>query len=125
MSRPGIVYVVQNQMRMDERDGNLVPKFDMSSAARFGELVYLLSPTARPFTPGPIIRQLREKLGHYNGDLDFLLLIGNPCLIGFAVAIAANCGDGNVSVLQWDGKKREYVCVKADLECIICKNTNY
>ncbi len=108
------VYVVQNQMRMSDRTGELEPKFDMSSAERFGTLVYLLSPTARPFTSAPIIQQLKEKLKDFGND-DYLLLIGNPCLIGFAVAVAAGMNSGWINVLQWDGRKREYVSVEADL----------
>lgn len=107
------VFVVQNQQRMSA-GGDLENKFDMSSAARFGELIYLLSPTARPFTPAPIIKQLKEKLTVYSDD-DYLLLIGNPCLIGFCVAIASDVNAGRVNVLQWDGRKREYVAVRASL----------
>ncbi len=108
------VFVVQNTQRMNEKTGALEAKFDMTSAERFGTLTYLLSPTARPFTPGPIIKQLHEKLEDFTDD-DFLLLIGNPCLIGFVVAIASSYNQGRVSVLQWDGRKREYVSVKAVL----------
>jgi hypothetical protein len=108
------VYVVQNQHRMDDRTGNLEPKFDMSSAAKYGELVYLLSPTARPFSPIPLIKQLRDKLSKFNSE-DHLLLIGNPCLIGFAVGIAAEMNNGRVNVLQWDGRRREYISVMANL----------
>ena len=108
------VYVVQNQQQLNDRSGSLQPKFDLSSAAKFGEFVYLLSPTARPFSPAHVIGQLREKLKDYKNE-DYLLLIGNPCLIGFTVAIAAHFNRGIVRVLQWDGRKREYVCVEADM----------
>ncbi len=109
------VYVVQNQQQLSDQSGSLQPKFDFSSAAKFGEFVYLLSPTARPFSPKHVIGQLHEKLSAFTST-DYLLLIGNPCLIGFTVAIAAKYNKGRVRVLQWDGRRREYVCVEADLD---------
>lgn len=108
------VFVVQNQHRLNDRSGNLEPKFDFSSAERYGELIYLLSPTARPFSPEHVISQLKDKLIDFR-DEDCLLLIGNPCLIGFAVAVASWANEGRVRVLQWDGRRREYVLVESRL----------
>lgn len=108
------VYVVQNQKHLNDRSGALEPKFDLSTAAKYGPLVDLLSPTARPFSPAHVIGVLREKLGAFS-DTDYLLLIGNPALIGFTVAIAAEANEGRVKLLQWDGRKKEYVPIVADL----------
>ncbi len=105
------VYVVQNQHRWDGAHQRFVPKFDSTSAERFGELVYLLSPTAAPFRSEPIIAELQEKLRDYRPG-DHLLLVGNPVLIGFAVAIAADANDGHVDLLQWSGKDQRYIEVK-------------
>lgn len=107
------VYVVQNQHQ--HQDGQLVPKFDLQPAERFGALVYLLSPTARPFSGAPIIKELHQKLAKYDPERDKLLLLGNPALIGWCVAIAAAYGRGRVSLLQWDGRSRDYVAISADL----------
>lgn len=110
----GTVYVIQAQHRWDEGKGALVPKFDLSSAEQYGEISYLLSPTASPFHPEPIIAELRQKLHNFDGD-DYLLLVGNPCLIGFATAIAADFNEGVVNLLQWSGKDRSYIPVAAEL----------
>lgn len=107
------VYVVQNQHRHD--NGKLVPKFDLTPAAAFGDLVYLLSPTARPFKPGGIVKELHEKLISYDSGRDYLLLLGNPCLIGMVVAIAAVYARGHVRMLQWDGRNNRYAAIDADL----------
>jgi hypothetical protein len=115
MIHMGNVYIIQNQQRMNERTGALEAKFDLTSAEKFGQTVHLLSPTARPFSSEHVIGVLREKLASF-GDDDHLLLIGNPCLIGFAVAIAADFNDGRVKVLQWSGTNREYISVSADLQ---------
>lgn len=110
-----VVFVIQKTHRMDEKSGDLVPKFDLSPAERFGMLVYMLSPTARPFTPGPVIRDLKRSLEAYDPDSDYLMLIGNPALIGFAVAIIARRSN-RVRLLQWDGVKKEYVPIVVDFD---------
>jgi hypothetical protein len=106
------VFVIQNQHRMN--NGTLQPKFDLQPAEKFGELHYLLSPTARPFSSEHVIGELRDKLRDITCE-DYLLLIGNPILIGFAVAIASWITGGKIKVLQWDGKLRAYIAVTADL----------
>lgn len=111
------VFVIQRQMRRDRNTGELVLKFNLEPAEKFGEIVYLLSPTAGPFNPGPIIQDLHEALHDYSDD-DFLLLIGNPCLIGWSVGIAAHHNAGRVRLLQWSNRpegNERYVEVEADL----------
>lgn len=106
----GRVFVVQKTMRWDSTKGELVPKFDVSPAAEYGTVDYLLSPTASPFRPEALLGELHDKLKDF-GPEDHLLLIGNPVLIGMAVAIAADYTDGEVKVLQWSGKARKYLPV--------------
>lgn len=106
------VFVVQNQHRWNREQQRFEPKFDLTAAEPYGELVYLLSPTAAPFRPDPVIAELREKLCDFGPD-DHLLLVGNPVLIGFAVAIAADINDGDISLLQWSGKDQRYIAVEA------------
>lgn len=110
----GRVFVIQKQHRFDEARGELVPKFDLTSAEKYGEIVYLLSPTASPFHPDPIVAELQEKLDSFDDD-DCLLLVGNPCLIGFGTAIAASVNEGRVRLLQWSGQQRAYIPVDAEL----------
>ncbi len=106
------VYVVQNQLRWSHETKGLVEKFDTTPAEEYGELSFLLGSNASPFNPVSVIDELTEKLQAFT-DEDHLLLIGNPCLIGFAVAIAADINDGRVRLLQWSGKDRRYIEVDA------------
>src|SRR5690606_29686130 len=106
------VFVVQNQHRWNRDEQRFEPKFDLTPAKEFGELVYLLSPTAAPFRPEPIIEELREKLSDF-GTGDYLLLVVNPILLGFAGAIAGDADGRDVSLLQWSGKDQRYIAVKA------------
>lgn len=108
------VFVVQRQLRWDEQAQGLVSKFDLEPAQEHGELVFLLGSNASPFSPRNIIPELHAKLSDFSDD-DHLLLIGNPCLIGWATSIAADYNEGRVSLLQWSGKDRRYVSVRASL----------
>ena len=103
------VFVIQNQFTKTQ-SGNLVEKFDLSPARRYGELTFLLSPTAKPFRANSVLKDLQNGLKDYS-DRDYLLLIGNPALIGFAAAIAANFNDGNLQLLQWSGDLNQYLVI--------------
>lgn len=102
------VYVVQNQHRWDRHEKVFVPKYDFTPAAEYGEMVDLLSPTAAPFRTDSIIEELHEKLRNFTSN-DYLLLVGNPVLIGISMAIAADYNQGDLNVLQWSGKDRKYL----------------
>lgn len=116
------VYVVQNQHRLDERTGNLVPKYpSIRLAEEFGTLSFLLSPSASPFNPEPVIKELDEKLAGIGSD-DYLLLVGNPILIGWACALACDYNDGRLNTLQWNSTHKRYIPVQADLDVAIREN---
>jgi hypothetical protein len=104
------VYVIQDQKTVDNRSGELRPKFDFTPAKEFGELEFLLWPSASPFSLDGPISALHEKLRNYR-DGDYLLLVGNPVLLGLAVAVAADYNMGNVNLLQWSGARRTYLPV--------------
>lgn len=106
------VFVVQGTLKKTV-DGQLVPKHNLESAREFGQIVEILSPSAKPFVPEPVIRDIRQKLSDFGPD-DYLLLIGNPALIGFVVAIASQ--RSSVRLLQWDGVRKKYVEIVADLQ---------
>jgi len=109
------VYAVQQQMRFDQAKGELVPRFtSIKKAERWGEIVYLLSPSAHPFSPELVLGDLPEKLSGFC-DEDHLLLIGNPGLIGMATALAAYYNEGHVKLLQWSGRHNEYTEIQAKI----------
>ena len=102
------VFAVQQQMRFDQAKGELVPRFtSIKKAERWGEIEYLLSPSAHPFNPELVLGDLHEKLSRFS-DSDYLLLIGNPGLIGMATSLAAYYNEGRVRLLQWSGRHNEY-----------------
>lgn len=107
------VYVVQNQFVVSPT-GALEPRFDLTSAAAFGELVTLLPPTASAFDTESALKLLRKGLAKFTGD-DYLLLIGNPALLGLATAVAARNNNGKVRILQWQHRERKYFAVECKI----------
>lgn len=105
------VFIVQRQMAMV--DGQLMSKFDYAPAAEYGQLVDVLSPSAAPFNPASVIDDMHNVLFDYS-DGDYLLLTGNPVLIGLATSIAAFYNRGCVRFLQWNGKDQRYIVIDVE-----------
>lgn len=103
------VYVIQNTMTRGD-DGELRPKFNFNPAVEFGQLNFLLGPSASPFHPTSYLGELQAKLRGFS-DQDYLICAGNPILLGVAAAIAADANCGRVKFLQWSGERRRYVPV--------------
>jgi hypothetical protein len=75
----GTVYVVQDHRRYDKDTGEYVSVHDLSPAEEFGQLKYLLSPTAAPWATESIINDLWGGAGRLPPG-DYLLMVGNPVL---------------------------------------------
>jgi FAD/FMN-containing dehydrogenase len=104
------VFVVQQHQRRDTRSGAWRVVHDLTPARKHGQIEVLLSPTAIPFgDPTEIVEELHRKLREYNPDRDWLLPMGNPALIGWAVAIAAEYGGGRVRTLIWSARDQDYI----------------
>jgi hypothetical protein len=109
------VFVIQQQMKFDANKRELVPRFtSIDKAEKWGEIAYVLSPSAHPFNPEFVLGDIHEKLSEYCDD-DYLLLIGNPGLIGMSTAVAAHYNDGLVNFLQWSGRHNEYTEISAKI----------
>lgn len=83
---------------------------DYSDAERYGEVVFMTADEFRPMDNSlrnrQIIDQVRGAMLHFTPD-DFLILTGNPTIIGYAFYVAMSKFD-SVNVLQWDKIAREY-----------------
>lgn len=107
------VYVVQDQKIWKGKDH--VSKFDFSTAEEYGDLVMLLESSDNQTEPERVIQKLKDTLEDYTSD-DHLLLVGNPCLIGWTTAIAATASPtGEVKMLQWSGRDRKYLPIEAKI----------
>jgi hypothetical protein len=106
-----IVYVLQ------ELPGTKAgtPKINIMSASKYGKFKFLLPEFSQIiFSPGPLIFKLRSLLKSYTTD-DFLLLTGDPAIIGVACSIVSDMTGGKYSLLKWDKQDRIYYPIKINL----------
>jgi hypothetical protein len=110
---PATVYVVQETMKRNS-DGDWRRVHDLTPAAAYGDLEILVSGRQHiTLATQPLIREFRDKLRSYNDD-DYLLLVGDPILIGIAITIASDINAGRVALLKWDRATSRYIKVKAN-----------
>ena len=106
-----IVYVLQ------ELPGTKAgtPKINIMSASKYGKFKFLLPEFSQIiFSPGPLIFKLRSLLKDYVTQ-DYLLLTGDPAIIGVACSIVSDMTNGKYSLLKWDKQDRIYYPIKINL----------
>ena len=106
-----IVYVIQEIA--GTKDGR--PKINILGAAEYGTFKFLLPELSQMiFSPGPLIFKLRKGLKDYNTE-DFLLLTGDPAIIGVACSIVSDMTNGKFNLLKWDKQERKYYPIHINL----------
>jgi len=106
-----IVYVIQEIA--GTKDGK--PKINILGAAEYGTFKFLLPELSQMiFSPGPLIFKLRKSLKDYSTE-DFLLLTGDPAIIGVACSIVADMTNGKFNLLKWDKQERKYYPIHINL----------
>ena len=109
--REPIVYVIQEIA--GTRDGR--PKINIIGASQYGSFKFLLPELSQIiFSPGPLIMKLRQSLKDYKPD-DYLLLTGDPAIIGVACSIVSDITNGKYNLLKWDKQERRYYPIKINL----------
>ena len=66
------------------------------------------------FSPGPLIYKLRQGLKNYK-PRDYLLLTGDPAIIGVACSIVSDITGGKFKLLKWDKQERKYYHIEINL----------
>jgi len=106
-----IVYVIQEIA--GTKDGK--PKINILGAAEYGTFKFLLPELSQMiFSPGPLIFKLRKGLKDYSAE-DFLLLTGDPAIIGVACSIVSDITSGKFNLLKWDKQERKYYPIHINL----------
>ena len=106
-----IVYVIQEIP--GTQAGN--PKINIMGASRYGDFKFLLPEFSQMiFSPGPLIYKLRQGLKNFKVG-DYLLLTGDPAIIGVACSIVSDITHGKYSVLKWDKQERKYYPIEINL----------
>ena len=107
----GNVYVIQ------DIPGSKIgtPKINIIGATQFGNLKVCLPENSQIIlSPTYVITTLRSKLREYNSK-DYLLLTGDPAIIGVACSIVSDITNGKYNLLKWDKQERRYYPVEIDL----------
>ena len=95
---PSTVYIIQEIA--GTREGR--PKINIMGASQYGKFKFLLPELSQIiFSPGPLIMKLRQGLKDYRSN-DYLLLTGDPAIIGVACSIASDITNGkyNLSLIH-------------------------
>ena len=105
------VYVIQEIP--GSRAGS--PKINIMGAASYstsGKFNFLLPEFSQMiFSPGPLIYKLRQGLKNYTVN-DYLLLTGDPAIIGVACSIVSDITNGKYKVLNGINKKESIILLK-------------
>jgi len=91
------------------------PKINIIGAREFGDLKVLLPENSQIIlSPTYVIQTLKQKLKDYQVG-DYLLLTGDPAIIGVACSIVSDVTNGKYNLLKWDKQERRYYPVEIDL----------
>ena len=94
------------------------PKINIMGAAAYSttnDFNFLLPEFSQMiFSPGPLIFKLRNLLKNFTSE-DYLLLTGDPAIIGVACSIVSDITNGKYNLLKWDKQERKYYSIEIDL----------
>ena len=117
ISKP-TVYVVQEIA--GTREGR--PKFNIMGAAEYGDLKFLLDERSQMiFSPGPLIFKLKNLVKDFK-PTDYLLLTGDPAIIGVVCSLVSEQTNGRYNLLKWDRQEKRYYPIEIDLYGTGAKN---
>jgi len=106
-----VVYVIQEIA--GTKAGN--PKINIMGASNYGQFKFLLPEFSQIiFSPGPLVYKLRQGLKNYKKK-DYLLLTGDPAIIGVACSIVSDITGGKYNLLKWDKQERKYYPIEINL----------
>ena len=91
---------------------NIMGASSYSSSGKFNFLLPEFSQII--FSPGPLVYKLRQGLKDYTSD-DYLLLTGDPAIIGLACSIVSDITNGKYKLLKWDKQERKYYPIEINL----------
>ena len=84
-------------------------------ASNYGQFKFLLPEFSQIiFSPGPLVYKLRQGLKNFKKK-DYLLLTGDPAIIGVACSIVSDITTGKYNLLKWDKQERKYYPIEINL----------
>tara|TARA_R110000751_G_scaffold131655_4_gene234026 strand:- start:984 stop:1292 length:309 start_codon:yes stop_codon:yes gene_type:complete len=92
-----------------------VPRRDFSSADKYGDLKSIVPYHEQiALSPGPVVFQANKILKNFSDD-DYLLLVGDPSIIGACCALASRHNNGRYKVLKWDRLDSRYYPIEFNI----------
>jgi len=93
-----------------------IPGRDLSAASEFGDLKILVRAKDQINEDSKeVTEHISKMLWHFDSDVDYLLLSGDPVAIAIACSIASDETNGVYQVLKWDRLKEKYYPVIIDI----------
>ena len=108
---------MQQQLEIQEIAGTKAgnPKINIMGASSYGQFKFLLPEFSQIiFSPGPLVYKLRQGLKDFRTE-DYLLLTGDPAIIGVACSIVSDITNGRYKLLKWDKQERKYYPIEINL----------
>ena len=91
------------------------PKYNVLGAQKFGQIVTLLPEKSQIIlSPGPLVQKLRTLLKDYTTD-DYLLLSGDPAIIGVVCSVVSDITNGKYNLLKWDRQEKTYYPIEVNI----------
>lgn len=89
-------------------------KKNILSASKFGDFEFILEDNPDMiFSPVPTVAKIRKKLLNFSQD-DYLLLLGDPAVIGLCVHYALLNNGGKANLLKWDNREYNYFNIEVN-----------
>jgi hypothetical protein len=91
------------------------PKYNILGAQKYGQIVTMLPEKSQIIlSPGPLIQKLRGMLKDYTEN-DYLLLSGDPAIIGVTCSIVCDITNGKFNLLKWDRQEKTYYPIEVNI----------
>ena len=91
------------------------PKIDITPALKYGQ-IKIMFPRLKQmqFSPGPMVMEIKNSLKDFTTD-DFLLLYGDPAIIGVVCAVASDITNGKFKLLKYDRRQFSYYAIELNI----------
>tara|TARA_Y100000114_G_scaffold155927_1_gene181402 strand:+ start:1239 stop:1604 length:366 start_codon:yes stop_codon:yes gene_type:complete len=108
---PSKVYLIQEVPGTAKGE----PKYNIIGAQKYGDIVTMLPEFSQMISsPGPLVFKLRTLLKNYTSK-DYLLLSGDPAIIGVACSIVSDLTGGKYNLLKWDRQEKTYYPIELNI----------
>ena len=111
-----MIYIIDHQDSFTWNVVHQFSQFDEVYCSNYFEINQRLLDKSKViiFSPGPLIFKLRKALKDFNEE-DYLLLTGDPAIIGVACSIVSDITNGKYNLLKWDKQERKYYPISINL----------